>query len=149
MDLNTILEKEFNEIVDCALASLNRTQLESYHQSPEAENQERFEKLLRLLQQGVKEKCLQPMKEYSTTVAKERFNSGYDLQEVFTAYNVLEEEIWKRVNTKVDSDQIGRSLGLISTVLGAGKESLGVTYVSLATKTKTKTLNLAEAFDRL
>jgi hypothetical protein len=149
MELNTILEKEFTKIIDSSLASLNRAQLESYHQSSESENRERFERLLRLLQQGVKEKCLQPIKEYSTGIAKERFAAGYDLQEVFTAYNVIEEEIWKRIIASVDPEQIGRSLGLMSTVLGAGKETLGVTYVSLATKTKTKTLNLTEIFDRL
>ena len=149
MDLNTILETKFNEIIDSSLLSLNRARLESYHQSPEEENRERFEKLVKLIQQGVKEKSLQPIRDYSTAIAKERFIDGYDLQEVFTAYNVIEEEIWKQVTAGVDTTQIGRSLGLISTVIGAGKESLSVTYVSLATKTKMKTFNLSEIFDRL
>ena len=149
MDLNTILETKFNKIIDSSLLSLHRAQLESYHQSPDAKNRERFEKLLKLIQQGVQEKSLQPMRDYSIAVAKERFTDGYDLQEVFTAYNVIEEEVWKQISAEVDVAQIGRSLGLISTVLGAGKESLSVTYVSLATKTKTETLDLTEMFDRL
>jgi len=39
-------------------------------------------------------------------------------------------------------------LGLIRTVLGAGKEELALSYVALASKTRTQTLNLTELFGR-
>jgi hypothetical protein len=85
---------------------------------------------------------------YAEKIAKERFDAGFDLHEVHTAFNVLEETIWKKVVENVEPSGLGKALGLISTVLGAGKESLALTYVSLASKSKTKTLNLSELFGR-
>ena len=43
---------------------------------------------------------------------------------------------------------LGKALGLVSTVVGEGKESLAITYVSLSGKNKTKNLNLSELFAR-
>jgi len=83
---------------------------------------------------------------YSEKIAKERFESGFDLHEVHTAYNVLEESIWKTIIKEVDSADLAESLGLISTVLGTGKEALAIAYVSLASKQKVKSLNLTQLF---
>jgi hypothetical protein len=88
------------------------------------------------------------MKEYAAKIAKERFDSGFDLHEVHTAFNALEEELWNRVTKNIAPENLGEALGLISTVLGAGKEELALSYVNLASKTKTPTLNLTELFGR-
>lgn len=60
---------------------------------------------------------------------------------------------WKKLSGKkildnIDASGLGKALGLISTVLGAGKETLALTYVSLASKSKTRTLDLSELFGR-
>ena len=83
---------------------------------------------------------------YSEKIAKERYESGFNLHEVHTAYNVLEESIWKAVVKEVDSIELAESLGLIGTVLGTGKEALAIAYVSLASKQKVKSLNLTQLF---
>jgi hypothetical protein len=88
------------------------------------------------------------MKEYSAQIAKERFDAGFDLHEVHTAFNALEEEIWNRVTKNISAENLGEALGLISTVLGAVKEELALSYVTLASKTRTQPLNLSELFGR-
>jgi hypothetical protein len=88
------------------------------------------------------------MKEYSAQIAKERFNAGFGLHVVQTAFNALEEELWTRITKQIAPEKLGEALGLISTVLGAGKEELALTYVALASKTRTQTLNLTELFGR-
>jgi hypothetical protein len=65
---------------------------------------------------------------------------------VQTAYNVLEEAIWLRILKDLQPAQYAEALGLVSTVLGAGKDALARTYVSLASKAKAPSLNLQSLF---
>lgn len=148
MDLKELLKTQSGEILKGAVQSLNCAHLKSYDKSSESENKKRLLNLLTLTEKCVDEKKLLPMKEYAAKIAKERFDAGFDLHEVHTAFNALEEEIWNRVTKNIDPENLGEALGLVSTVLGAGKEELALTYVSLASKTKTQTLNLAELFGR-
>jgi len=148
MDLKKLLKTQSPEILENALQSLNCAHLKSYSKSSQEENKKRLLNLLTLTQQCVSEKKLLPMKEYAAQIAKERFDSGFDLYEVHTAFNALEEELWNRVTKNIAPENLGEALGLISTVLGAGKEELALTYVSLASKTRTQTLDLTELFGR-
>lgn len=148
MELKDLLKNQSSEILENAIHSLNRSHLKSYDKSSESENKKRLLNLLTLTQQCILEKKLNPMKEYAAQIAKERFNAGFDLQEVHTAFNVIEEELWKRITEYVESANLGEALGLVSTVLGAGKAELALTYVALASKTRTQTLNLTELFGR-
>jgi hypothetical protein len=43
-------------------------------------------------------------------------------------------------------DRLGQALGLVGTVLGAGKDSLARTYVTLATQTRAPSLDLRALF---
>jgi len=148
MDLKELLRTQSSEILENALQSLNCAHLKSYDRSTEVENKNRLLNLLTLTQQCVIEKKLIPMKEYSAQIAKERFNAGFGLHEVHTAFNALEEELWNRVTKNISAESLGEALGLVSTVLGAGKEELALTYVSLASKTRSQTLDLTELFGR-
>lgn len=148
MDLKELLKAQSNDILENATKSLNRSHLKSYDKSSEVENKKRLLNLLTLTQQCIVEKKLNPMKEYASQIARERFNAGFDLQEVHTAFNVIEEELWNRITKNIDSKNLGEALGLVSTVLGAGKAELALVYVSLASKTKTQSLDLKELFGR-
>ncbi|MBS4035430.1 MAG: hypothetical protein KGZ85_13245 [Ignavibacterium sp.] len=146
MNLHEFLTINKSIIAEEATESLHRAELKSYKSSPIIENKNRIEKLLELTISGVDNRTLFGMTEYSEKVANERFTAGFDLHEVHTAFNVLEETIWKKVVENFPASELGNALGLISTVLGAGKETLALTYVSLASKRKTSTLNLSGLF---
>ena len=148
MELLNLIEKQSAEIIKAALNTLSCANLKSYSKSSVQENKIRLLNLLSLTQQCIKEKNLLPMTEYADKIAKERFESGFDLYEVHSVFNVLEQELWNRVIKNSKPEKLGESLGYISTVLGAGKESLALTYVALASKHKTETLNLEEIFNR-
>lgn len=148
MQLSSLLEKNKTEIIKEAVDSLQRAHLKSYSRSDEEENKRKLEKLFGLTNQCVMNENLFPMTEYSEKIARERFESGFDLHEVHKAFNVLEETIWKKIISDIEPAELGKALGLVSTVLGAGKESLALTYVSLASKTKSKTLDLSALFGR-
>jgi len=146
MKLNDILINNQTDIINEAFSSLERSHLKHYNTSRADENWQRLAKLFDLTLNGVKTKSLVEMVNYSEKVAKERYESGFDLHEVHTAYNVLEESIWKAIIKEVDSTELAESLGLIGTVLGTGKEALAIAYVSLASKQKVKSLNLTQLF---
>ncbi|MBP1683713.1 MAG: hypothetical protein H6Q27_1280 [Ignavibacteriaceae bacterium] len=146
MKLHDILVKNQTDIINEAFYSLERSHLKHYDTSRADENWQRLAKLFDLTLNGVRTRSLVEMVTYSEKIAKERFESGFDLHEVHTAYNVLEESIWKTIIKEVDSADLAESLGLISTVLGTGKEALAIAYVSLASKQKVKSLNLTQLF---
>jgi hypothetical protein len=146
MKLHEILVSNQTDIINEAFYSLERSHLKHYDSSRADENWQRLAKLFDLTLNGIKTKSLVDMVNYSEKVAKERYDAGFDLHEVHTAYNVLEESLWKCIIKEADSKELAESLGLIGTVLGTGKESLALAYVSLSSKQKVKSLNLAQLF---
>jgi hypothetical protein len=102
--------------------------------------------LLDQLVGGVARRDLTSIVEYAQQLAEERFEAGYDLIEVQTAFNVLEEVAWIRVLDRLDAGDYAEALGLISTVLGAGKDALARRYVSLAANTHAPSLDLRALF---
>jgi hypothetical protein len=146
MKLHEILVNNQTDIINEAFTSLQRSHLKHYDTSRADENWQRLAKLFDLTLNGIKSKSLVEIVNYSEKVAKERFEAGFDLHEVHTAYNVLEESIWKAIIKEVDSAELAESLGLISTVLGTGKESLAIAYVSLSGKQRVNSLNLSQLF---
>jgi len=146
MKLVDILVNNQTDIINEAFSSLQRSHLKHYDNSCADENWQRLAKLFDLTLNGIKTKSLVDMVNYSEKVAKERYEAGFDLHEVHTAYNVLEESIWKTIIKEVDQTDLAESLGLISTVLGTGKESLAIAYVSLSGKQSVKSLNFAQLF---
>jgi hypothetical protein len=79
-------------------------------------------------------------------VARERFAAGFDIAEVQTAFNVLEEAMWRRVVAATEPEGLADAIGLIATVLGAGKDSLARTYVALASERHVPSLDLTALF---
>jgi hypothetical protein len=142
MDIQTLLEDNIDEIIISASNQIGCVRLKGYTKSGETETKIKLENLYRKLLECVKDKELLPMVSYTEKIAKERFTAGYDLHEVQTAINTLEELIWQKIFKEIKPDKLAESLGLVSTILGAGKDNLARTYVALATKTKASAINL-------
>ena len=146
MSLIQLLETRKDKIIDEANMSLERTHLEHYKKSGVEENERRLKLLYQLLLPCVKRRNLNPLTDYIRDIARERFHSGFALYEVHTAINVLEETIWRQIIKHLQPLEFAEALGLVSTVLGAGKSTLANTYVSLASKTKAPSLDLSALF---
>jgi hypothetical protein len=146
MDVNDILQQYGDAILAQAEETMHRRRQRHYEEAGPEQVRQRLKALFVLTARAVRERNLGPMLAHADAIAKERYAAGYDLSEVQTAFNVLEEAIWKHLEKTVDRERLGEALGLVSTVLGAGKDLLARTYVSLATKTKTPSLDLRELF---
>jgi hypothetical protein len=146
MKLVELLEQNEEQIVAEANTALERAQLKHYQESGAGENRLRLHNLYRLVLQSLKDKNLIPLTDYIQDVAAERFRAGFDVYEVHTAINVLEETIWQLIIKKMPPAEYAGALGLISTALGAGKTCLAQTYVSLASKTRAPSMDLSALF---
>ncbi|MGD9899924.1 MAG: hypothetical protein AB7T22_12435 [Calditrichaceae bacterium] len=147
MDLNTVLKSEKRIILESAINMMNRVRLTHYEKSPAETTSVRIETLYEVMNECVLSKQIIPMLSYTEKIANERHAEGFDLYEVHSAFNILEETIWKEIVKQVPPDELAVALGTVSTVLGAGKEHFAQTYVSLAANKKAPSLNLRALFD--
>jgi len=145
--LNELLTTQADGIVKDTLDGVERSQLPFYKFSGTEQTRQRVKALYVLTARAVKERNLGPMLAHAETIGRERFVAGADLAEIQIAFNVLEEVLWHRILTSIPPASYGEALGLIGTVLGAGKDMVGRTYVALASKSKVPTLNLEQLFD--
>lgn len=146
MDLIQFLQEEGDQIVAEASEALTRSNLTHYKEAGPAVSRERLTELYRLTVAGIRDRNLVPVMEHIARVADERYHAGYAIREVQTAINVLEEAIWNHIVRSTPPDQLAEGLGLVSTVLGAAKDSLARTYVSLASESRAPSLNLSALF---
>ncbi len=146
MTVYDLLQNSMNEILAEATEAMARSHATHYMKAGDEHTQTRLKALYVLTMRGVKERNLGPMVAHVENIARERFVSGYDLWEVQTAFNVLEEAVWKRILKNLPPAEYAQALGLVSTVLGVGKDTLARRYVALATKEKAPSLNLQSLF---
>ncbi|MGZ4302810.1 MAG: hypothetical protein ACXVR9_13900 [Gaiellaceae bacterium] len=141
------LTRERQTILEAAETTLTQTHLKHYDAAGDLEIKRRLEGLLDRLFESLAKQDLSPVVTHAQRIAEERFTSGYDLSEVQTAFNALEAAIWTRVFSALEPDQFAQTLGLVSTILGAGKDALARKYVSLATDTHAPSLDLRALFE--
>lgn len=141
-----LLERRRVEIVSDAEAALARAHSRHYETAGVEAVHERLELLYDHLLQALEHRDLAPTIAYAEQVAEERFTAGFDLAEVQTAFNALEEATWARVFAELEPSEFAEALGLVSTILGAAKDALARRYVSLATDTHTPSLDLQALF---
>jgi hypothetical protein len=146
MDLYQFLHDRTQELVTQAEEAVRSAHLKTYEREGPDTIHQRLKALFVLTTRAIKEKNLGPMAAHADAIAQERFAAGYDLWEVQTAFNALEEVIWQRILRELPPGDYAEALGLVSTVLGAGKDTLARRYVSLASKTKTTSLDLRPLF---
>lgn len=142
MDIITLLEKNMDLVVEKSCTQICEVKLKGYTKVGSTMTKLKLTNLYKKIIECAKKKELIPMLQYTEKIAKERFASGYDLHEVQTAINSIEENIWQLIFKNIKANKLAESLGLVSSILGAGKDNLARNYVALATKTKVSTINL-------
>jgi hypothetical protein len=146
MDLQQLLNEQADAILTEAEEAVRCSQLRSYRTAGSEVTRQRLSALFDLTVRAARERNLAPMIAHAEAIAAERFEAGFDLWEIQTAFNVLEQAIWARVLKQLPPESFAEALGLVSTVLGVGKDTVARLYVSLASKTRVQTLNLRSLF---
>lgn len=146
MDLLELLDADKAQILSEATVALERSRLKHYEEAGQQARFDRLEALYDLTVESLRSRDLTPIIAHSERVAEERFEAGFDISEVQTAYNVLEERIWKHVVAQMPPDALPEAIGLLSTVLGRGKDALARQYVSLASHQHMPSLDVGAMF---
>jgi hypothetical protein len=133
-------------IVDAAVSSVAGAHARHYESAGPSEIRARLEALFDRLVDAAASRDLGCVVAYARRLAGERFSAGYDLSEVQTAINALEEAVWGRVISELQPGEFAEALGLVSTTLGAAKDALAREYVSLATRAHAPSLDLRALF---
>ena len=147
MELDVLMLESEREVLDEAYAALQRSAQAHYNAAGETFTRQWLTELFRLVVDAISTRNLGEISAYSEGVARERFEAGYDICEVQTAFNALEEAMWRRVVASEPPSELAESVGLLSTVLGFGKDAVARTYVSLASKRHVPTLDLSALFN--
>ncbi|MEI6622789.1 MAG: RsbRD N-terminal domain-containing protein [Actinomycetes bacterium] len=147
MNLAELLTENEQSVLDEAYSALQRSNAVHYESAGEAFTRQRLADLFSLVVSAISTRNLAGVSAYSEQIAGERFNQGFDISEVQTAYNALEEAMWRRVISTVDTADLPEAIGLLSTVLGFGKDALARKYVSLASERHVPSLDLTALFE--
>ena len=146
MDLVGVFDSKRVEILAQASAALGRSHQRHYEEAGEAERAARLERLFDVVLVCLRDRTLTPVSDRAAEIAHERFDAGFDIGEVQTAFNVLEEAMWREVVSSVDRAELVDAVALLTTVLGAGKDVLARTYVSLAAHEHVPSLDVTALF---
>lgn len=146
MNLIDLFENRRVEILTEAIEALDQARLKHYQASSIEDNNERLGGLLNLVEESVRTHNLTPITMYAEEIARERFAGGFDIAEVITAFNVLEEAIWHQITINMAAGEYPNAYGLSSTVLGAAKQALSTEYVSLASHGRVQSLDISSLF---
>ncbi|HTW99497.1 MAG TPA: hypothetical protein VMD59_12000 [Acidimicrobiales bacterium] len=130
-----------------ATDALGRARLAHYEAVGTATSRRRLSNLLAIVTRCLLERDLGPITVFAEAVAEDRYAAGFDIAEVQVAFNVLEEAIWRVVLPRLPVEQLADAAGLTGTILGAGKDTLARTWVSLATRHHAPSLDLAALFE--
>lgn len=147
MDVDVVLGDARDLVLSESYAALERSHPVHYEAFGEETTRRCLANLFELVVAGIHDRELASIVRYSEKVATERFEAGFDIGEVQTAYNALEEAMWRHLIQVVPQAELAEAIGLLSTVLGAGKDALARTYVSLASQRHVPSLDLSALFE--
>lgn len=146
MHVVALLNELQTEVVDDAWQALGRGRAAHYEAAGEQLTKQRLTDLYSLIVTAIRDRDLVPVTTYAASVARERFDAGYGISEVQTAFNALEESAWRHLVEREPPADLVEPIALLSTALGAGKDELALAYVSLASRRHVPSLDLSALF---
>ena len=146
MDLDALLLEAEPGVLDEAYSTLHHSHVTHYELAGETITRQALADLFRLVVAAIRSRDLAAMTAYSEEIAVERFNDGYDISEVQMAFNSLEQAMWRYVVSAEPPGDLAEAIGLLSTVLGFGKDAVARKYLSLACKRHVPSLDLSALF---
>ena len=134
VETSAVLASAGDRVVGQAVAALEGCHQAHYQLSSPEEHRRYVRDLFELVVQCVREGDAGPIIASCQQIATDRFEAGFDIVEIQGTLNVLEEVLWRHVADSLAGDQRIETLGLVNTILGAGRDALARTYVDRASR---------------
>lgn len=126
-------------VADQAVTALGLWNLEHYIEAGDEATRDCLDRLQWVVVESLRTHRLDPVLAHADRIAEERFRSSFGLAEVQTAFNVLEEALWRRILLEFDEETVPDVLGLVTTIIGACRDRFARRYVELLRGGSTKT----------
>jgi len=121
-------------VIDEAVAALaQRGQADQQSPGPDGRRRD-VRQLFRLVLRCLHAERAKPIIRPSEQIATHCYAAGIDLAEIQEAFDVLAEVLWRHLAGALADGQLIQALGLLSAIVGAGKDAMARTYVALATR---------------
>lgn len=117
-----------------------------YERDGEQATRARLDALFDQIAQAIRSRDMTELREHADRIGKERFEAGFDLAEVQSAFNMIEEAIWRRALERLPASELTEALGLVATAVAHGREALGRVYLALAGRRRKRSLGWSAAF---
>lgn len=133
----TLLEMLYNKpdlILLDALDSLSKIHLIHYDNLKPQLIRFRLSKLLEALVKCVESSSMDEMTNFISKISDERYELGFELYEVQTVINILEESLWKKIQIFIDEDKQISAMKQVSDILSQAKERLVNEYANISKK---------------
>ena len=137
-DLLGVLDRARDHVIDDAVQALTDRGLQHYEEVGGQVVRQRFAALYGLFLDCLGQHTLDPIRRHGETIAQERFAEGFDIAEVLTAVNLLDEAIWRVVVTHLPQEGLAEARVVVNAALGAGKDTLARTWVSMASEQQSR-----------
>jgi hypothetical protein len=147
VELSALFRSWEEDLVNEAVTELRHARLQHYVADGEEITRERVATFIDRALQCISLHRAEPIIEHAERIARERYASGYDLFEVQTSINVIEEALWKRILSSVGPEELAHALGMVNAIFGMSKDVLARTYVALATGRDTPREEAAQILD--
>jgi len=131
-EISAVFARSGDQIVGETVAALSQRDQGHPPAPVPAERQRDVQHLVELVQRCVREGGPGPIVTPAQQLAADRFAAGIDIAEIQAAFAALEEVLWRHLAGSVPTGHQPAALRLVTTILGAGKDALARSYVSLA-----------------
>ncbi len=132
MDVSAVLADAEERVVDEAVAALAEGDQPDQRPHDPGGRRRNVRQLFRLVLRCMREGSAKSIITPCERIAAHCFAAGTDLAEVQGEFNVLAEALWRHADGSLAGEQRVQALGLVNSIVGAGKDALARTYVTLA-----------------
>jgi hypothetical protein len=122
--------------------------LEHYRRDGDEATRRRVEALYRQVVRAVRARDLDELLSHAARIARERFQGGFELDEVQQAFSALEDAISRRALDRLPGAELAWGLGLVSTALAHARREVRHTYLALTPAARPGTVDLTSVFKR-
>jgi len=142
VDVYAVLKQMTTEILDAAEHMLRTAHFAHYESWGDQLTRASLGDLYEHIMISLHHRDLAHIIRHCEQLAADRFNDGFELVEVQTTFNALEQTMWKSWVDAAPAQEVAEGVGMLSAVLGAGKDAAARTYVRLASHRHTPALDV-------
>jgi hypothetical protein len=129
MSLIDLFEQYKDIILLEVTENMERVNLEHYEDDSEEKLRQKMARTYYVFKEAITKESFDPLKNYLERVGEERYASGYELYELQTALNILEECIWKQIDEKLPKKEQLDAFITITKYMSNAKLTLAKIYV--------------------